>query len=409
MPLRDILKENHIYHHILNTFSDTVMQNRKPAKNCRQLIILSCLLAVCIFSACTTISPETTVEAIIPLSGQYSDYGQRLQAGMETAVIRLNRERLQAGKPALTLSVTDTRSTSQYAVTAFNRAAARKPAVIIGPGPTDEARRLTYSANRAQLPLVMPVASGDFLTARGNYVLRMCSSDSQQADAIADYLFNTLGIQEIAVLIDLHKEGTYGRNLSQDMAGSFRSRGGRVTATEGFHNSDKSYREQLQRIIAAAPQGIFIPAIAPSAARFVREARLLGYEGWIIGGDAMAEPEFCANLDGEAGKILFTSQYSDSAATAEGEIFRQEFSRLHSYSPGDCEALGYDAVLAAVRAREAGETFIDGWTKIEGMEMTCGTFTLDTESNLNHPVFINTIAKDETTGRFRIQHLQTQE
>ena len=187
-------------------------------------IKLFLLTIVSLAAACTPkdqLVPVETVEAILPLTGQYSGYGKRLQAGMQTAVRKLNGERAAQGRSMLMLNVTDTGSSPHGALAALKKAAHRDRSVVIGPGPTDEARRLIHAANSMQLPLLMPIASGDNLTARGNYLFRTCFTDAKQAHAISDYIYDELGLREIAVLIDLHKEGTYGRNLSQDIASTF--------------------------------------------------------------------------------------------------------------------------------------------------------------------------------------------
>ena len=364
------------------------------------------LLVTALAAACTPGSREIPVEAILPVSGQYSGYGLRLQAGMQTAIARLNKERAAKGQNLLVLNVTDTRSSPQGALDAFRKAAQRDRSVIIGPGPTDETRRLIHAANSMRIPLLMPIASGDNLTVRGNFLFRTCFTDAKQARAISNYIFDELQLKEIAVMIDLHNEGSYGRNLSQDIARNFRARGGRVTVTEGFRNSDPSFREQIYRIMSVSPEAIFIPAIADSAAKFVREARLLGYEGWIIGGDAMAEPEFLNQLGDEAGDILFASQYSPDAGTTESSVFKTEFAGLYDYLPGDCEALGYDSVLLAVTARENADSFQAGWRNIQGLELVSGPFKLDSNSNAAHPVYLNTAERNTDTGLFCIKTIK---
>ena len=354
-------------------------------------------------------TPELELGVILPLSGEYAHYGKETLRGMNVAVETLNSERVPAGLPEVKLQVIDTDSIPYRALAGYKKLVNRGFPLVIGPGPTDETRLLIHGVNDSGIPLLMPIASGDNITARGNSIYRVCITDGFQAQVLVDYMRNELGISELAVMIDLQKDASYGRNLAQAVSNKFKNAGGRVTITESFRDGAKSFTDQLIRVISRNPQAIFIPASASSSARFVREARLLGYEGWIVGSDSMAEPDFLNYLDGSSGNILFTSNYSPDDDTSGGRMMREAFQERSLGEPGDCEALGFDTILIAVAALERGETFADGWKDCAGLELVCGPLSFSSGNSVNRPVYLNIPAFDDEKGKIVVINVRSQQ
>ncbi len=373
-------------------------------------------LCVALAAAMTTAScglvsntPELELGVILPLSGEYAHYGKETLRGMNVAVKMLNRERVPAGLPEVKLRVIDTDSIPYRALAGYKKLVNRGFPLVIGPGPTDETRLLIHGVNDSGIPLLMPIASGDNITARGNSIYRVCITDGFQAQVLVDYMRNELGISELAVMIDLQKDASYGRNLAQAVSNKFKTAGGRVIITESFRDGAKSFTDQLIRVISRNPQAIFIPASASSSARFVREARLLGYEGWIVGSDSMAEPDFLNYLEVTSGNILFTSNYSPDDDTAGGRMLREGFQMQGLGEPGDCEALGFDSILIAVAALERGETFADGWKDCVGLELACGPLSFSSGNSVNRPVYLNIPAFDEESGKIVVTNVRSRQ
>ena len=373
--------------------------------------ICAALAAALTTASCGLVSDTSELElgVILPLSGEYAHYGKETLRGMNVAVDLLNSERKPAGLPEIKLQVIDTESIPYRALAGYKKLVNKGFPLVIGPGPTDETRLLIHGVNDSEIPLLMPIASGDNITARGNSIYRVCITDGFQAQMLVDYMRGELGISELAVMMNLQKDASYGRNLAQAVSNRFKKAGGRVIITESFRDGAKSFSDQLVRIISRNPQAIFIPASAASSARFVREARLMGYDGWIVGSDSMAEPDFLNYLDGTSGKVLFTSNYSPDDDTPGNRRMREAFRERSLGEAGDCEALGFDAILIAAAALERGETFAEGWKNCAGLELVCGPLTFSSGNAVNRPVYLNIPVFDNESGKTVITNVRSQQ
>jgi branched-chain amino acid transport system substrate-binding protein len=106
---------------------------------------------------------------------------------------------------------------------------------IVGPKNSGSALAAAPLARRAGLPLVLPCATADELTARPGAVFRLCASDRATA-AAASTLASELGVARLAVLAD---DTAYGQRLAtsvRDAAG-----GDGIAVTESPASSDAAF------------------------------------------------------------------------------------------------------------------------------------------------------------------------
>ena len=71
----------------------------------------------------------------------------------------------------------------------------------------------------------------------------------------------------------------------------FEELGGEIVASEVYQAGDTSFSEQLQRIKTANPDVILLSSFAPEVPLVIKEARDMGIETTIVGGDTWDEPE----------------------------------------------------------------------------------------------------------------------
>lgn len=207
---------------------------------------------------------------------------------------------------------------------------------------------------------------------------RVSSNDLYQAQAVAQFVHNQLGLHRIAAI---HDGDPYTTGLTAAFATAFESLGGAVTAIEEVSRGDTDMIPVLTRIAAANPEGIFFPLFPDEAGHVVQQLeKVEGLAGLALFNtesllfteldsvDAyLSGPEFNfgANVNqatGRSGDDLF-------------EAYRQNYneSANHAYI-----ALAYDAATILLRAIEEvavadGDTlFIDRARLREALTSTTG-------------------------------------
>ena len=108
---------------------------------------------------------------------------------------------------------------------------------------------------KAGIPMLSPSATNPQLTQQGSKVFnRIVFTDDQQGADAAKYLFNKMGIKNLAVM---HDGSDYGKGLADIVAKTFTDLGGTVVDTEAITPGETDYIAVLSTIAAKSPQALY--------------------------------------------------------------------------------------------------------------------------------------------------------
>lgn len=207
---------------------------------------------------------------------------------------------------------------------------------------------------------------------------RVSSNDLYQAQAVAEFVHNQLGLHRMAAI---HDGDPYTTGLTAAFTTAFESLGGAVTAIEEVSRGDTDMIPMLTRIAAANPEGIFFPLFPDEAGHVVQQIEKV--EG--LAGLALFNTEslLFTELDSvdaylSGPEFNFGANVNQATGRSGDELFeayRQNYneSANHAYI-----ALAYDAATILLRAIEEvavadGDTlFIDRARLREALTSTTG-------------------------------------
>lgn len=199
---------------------------------------------------------------------------------------------------------------------------------------------------------------------------RTAHNDLFQGQAMADYVFNTLGLTSAAAI---HDGDTYTQGLSQAFSDAFEALGGTMTGFEAIAKGDTDMVPVLTAVAAGSPEGLFFPLFQPESDFMADQVRSVSglEEVVLLSADASLNTDFLALEQSEG--IHFsgpdtrfgenTNQSTGKTAaevlaeyeTANGEVPSAPFWG-HSY---DAAALLLDAIDAASHIDADGNLVID--------------------------------------------------
>lgn len=157
--------------------------------------------------------------------------------------------------------------------------------------------------NEAGIVQISPASTNPQLTLQGlENVFRVCTVDTVQGSFAAEFAFETLGYQSVAVIDD---STPYGEGLAAEFAKAFEALGGTVTSTDKVQVKDQDFTALVTKIRSDAPDFIYFGGMYTEAALVAKQSNDAGFEGPVMGGDG-----------------LYTQQYVDiaGAANAEGDF-----------------------------------------------------------------------------------------
>lgn len=242
-------------------------------------------------SACGTSAPASDkikIGWIGSLTGDQAVWGT-----CESNTVKMLIEELNANGGLLGKQVEgiyyDTKGDAAEAVNAVKRLITQDGVVaIIGPNASGQAISISAVLEQYKVPDIATVATNPKVTVGddGNvkpYNFRVCFIDPYQGAVAAGYAYDRLGLKNAAVLYDVASD--YSQGFTEFFEKTFAEKGGKIVAKEGFKEGDVDFRPQLSKIKESNPDLILMPYYYKEVALSANQARELGINATLIGGD----------------------------------------------------------------------------------------------------------------------------
>ena len=251
----------------------------------------------------------------------------------------------------------DTKGDPQEAVNVAKRLTTQdKVCAILGPNASGNAIPIAPVLEEAKVPDIATVATNPKVTVLDGkvkpYNFRVCFIDPYQGAVAAGYAADVLKAKTAAVLYDVGDD--YSQGLTEFFEEFFVKKGGTIVAKEGFKTGDVDFRPQLSKIKAANPEVIFMPYFFKEVALSSNQARELGINATLMGGDGWPSEQLISMAKDAVEGSFFVNHldYDDP----EVQDFKTRYKAKYDK---DVELNGYlvhDAVLMFVDAlTRAGE------------------------------------------------------
>ncbi len=324
-------------------------------------------------SSSSSSSPSATAfkfGAAGPMTGQYAAYGTSHKQGAEIAVEELNAAGGVNGGQA-SYVIGDDLADPQQAVLVAQKFIDDTSIVVVD-GHMFSGATIAAGAKyqAAGLPMISPSATNPDISTLGNFVWRICMTDSFQGQGLAKYSVETLSKKNVAIIYD---NSDYGRGLADAYASGLTAAGGKVVAKQQYAGGDTDFKAQLTKIKAASPELLFMSGYYPEGSKIARQARELGLDVQLLGSDGYAS-DVLPKLGGAAVEGMLVSTFFDYSKNdpAVQKFVAAYKAKYNGANPDWFAANSYDVVmLAATAAKNAGK---NDRTAINDALGTIGTY-----------------------------------
>ena len=293
---------------------------------------------------------------IEPMTGKEAAFGQQAHRGVLMAIDEINARGGVLGRP-LAVVVEDNQSKPGDSATVAKKLVSREKVVaILSGGTSSNCLEIAPITQAAKIPFIATTATAPEVTEKRDYVFRSCFIDPFQGNVLAKFATTTLKAKRVAVLTSV--SASYSVGLSKVFRDRFAALGGTVVAEQKYSEGDKDFRAQLTAIKAANPDAIAATGFYTEAALICKQARDLGLNVPIFGGDGWEAPEL-VEIGGKAvDGTYYASHYSSESSAPEVRDFVKKYrARFNGETPDSMAPLAYDAALIVADAiRRAGST-----------------------------------------------------
>ena len=260
---------------------------------------------------------------------------------------------------------------------------------LIGENSSNQSLAGAPIAQREGVPMISPSSTNPSVTEKGDYIFRVCFTDPYQGKALAAFVRNDLKLDSAAIIID--RKNDYSVGLAAVFKKEFEGAGGKVVAEQSYAGGDTEFRPQLTTIKSKAPQVLFIPGFYTEVGQIAIQARDLGLNVPLVGGDGWDSPAVIQI----GGKSIEGSYFSDHYFVGDSrpvvKNFVTRYQKLYGAKPEATAALGYDALhIFANAAKRAGsldrKAIRDQIAATKDYQGVSGTISMGADRNPIKPV-----------------------
>jgi len=336
---------------------------------------------------------EITVGEYASLTGGSASFGQSSHKGTALAIEEINAAGGVLGKKIKLVTEDDQSQAGQPATIVRKLIAQDKVIAVLGEVASSKSLEAAPICQDNKIPMISPASTNPKVTQVGNFVFRVCFIDPFQGTVMAKFALSK-GWKNVAVLTDNKQD--YSVGLAEFFVKHFTENGGKIVKDQKYATGDKDFKAQLTAIKAAKPDAIFIPGYYGEVSLIARQARLLGINVPLLGGDGWVGD----SLLKVAGKALdgcfFSSHFSAEDKSATTQAFVTKFKAKYGAVPDDMAALGYDsAMILADSLKRAGSTDAEKLREAIGQTKDyrgiTGTITIDADRNASKSAVILSI------------------
>ncbi len=336
----------------------------------------------------TEATNQSTTEVVIgevgSLTGSDASFGTSTHEGILLAVKQINAAGGIKGK-TVRVVVLDDQGKPEEAATAITKLITQdKVAAVLGEVASTRSLAMAPIAQRHGVPLISPSSTNPEVTKKGDYIFRVCFIDPFQGEVMARFAYNTLKLKRIAILKDVKND--YSIGLSQYFTQVFKQLGGEIVAESSYSATDVDFKSQLTSIKTKNPEALFIPGYYTEVGLIARQARELGLNAALLGGDGWDSDKLQeiggASLNGS----YFSNHYSPDDKSPAVQAFLSEFKKVYGRVPDGMAASGFDAAWILFKAMErapslSGADIRNALAATQQFDGATGLINLDSERN----------------------------
>ncbi len=289
------------------------------------------------------------------LTGKEATFGTSAHEGTLLAIEQVNLSGGVLGKQ-LELLTEDDQTKAGEPANAVNKLISKDGVIaILGEVASSRSLEAAPICQQSHIPMISPASTNPTVTQEGDYIFRVCFNDDFQGGALANFASGTLKAKKVAILTDVKSD--YSKGLAKSFKAKYSNNGGNIGTELDFNGGDKDFKGQLTAIKSDNPDAIFLPGYYNDVALICIQAKQLGMNIPIFGGDGWeSESLLTIGKDAMDGHY-FSTHCSIEQPTPEMTAFVAAYQkRFEGKTPDAMAVLGYDSAMVLVDAIKRAKT-----------------------------------------------------
>jgi len=342
------------------------------------------------------IEDPVPVSAALSLTGAAASYGESQQKGLQLAKEELDQ------KEGVTydLTVEDDQTDPRQGITVFEQFAGDGTSIIIGPTLSNTAFQAQPIAQEEGVPVLAISNTADGITEQGDYIFRDSLTEGQVIPQTVAEAKEVYGLEKVIVMYS--NDDAFTESGYEVFASSLEDEGVEVIDTLTFSKADTDFRSLLTEAKGANPDAIVVSALIEAAIPLVTQARQLGIDVPIIGGNGFNNPQLMADAGEAAEGVVVGAAWNSSSDNPENTAFLEAYEAKFDSQPDQFAAQAYTGLMLidqAVRANCSGERedIKDGLGSIQNTPTVLGELSINDDRDAEHEAVVQVVEDGKFT------------
>ena len=336
--------------------------------------------------SCVIESP-VKIGAALSLTGAAGSYGASQQQGLELALAELNEQ----DGVTYELSIEDDASEPRQGISVMETFVGNGTSIVLGPTLSNTAVAAMPIANDASMPVMGISTTAGGITEIGEYVFRDSLTEAQVIPQTIDAVIDEFDLKKVIVMYS--NDDAFTESGYEVMAETLDGSDVEVLDTLTFSKADTDFRSLLTAAKDQNPDAIVVSALIEAAIPLVTQARELGIDQPIIGGNGFNNPKLMADAGAAAEGVVVGAAWNSASDNPENQAFLAAYEEKFGAQPDQFAAQAYSALYLideAVRSDCSAERsdLRDAIAQLKDVPTPLGAVSINKDRDAEHPAVV---------------------
>lgn len=336
--------------------------------------------------SCVIESP-VKIGAALSLTGAAGSYGASQQQGLELALAELNEQ----DGVTYELSIEDDASEPRQGISVMETFVGNGTSIVLGPTLSNTAVAAMPIANDASMPVMGISTTAGGITEIGEYVFRDSLTEAQVIPQTIDAVIDEFDLKKVIVMYS--NDDAFTESGYEVMAETLDGSDVEVLDTITFSKADTDFRSILTAAKDQNPDAIVVSALIEAAIPLVTQARELGIDQPIIGGNGFNNPKLMADAGAAAEGVVVGAAWNSASDNPENQAFLAAYEEKFGAQPDQFAAQAYSALYLideAVRSDCSAERsdLRDAIAQLKDVPTPLGAVSINKDRDAEHPAVV---------------------
>ncbi len=335
------------------------------------------------------LSGEIPVGFAFALTGDAAIYGTSQKNAVDLAVEEINSSGFLGGATMRAVIEDDT-GRPETATTVFEKLINEDEVVaIIGPTLSNAALSSDPIAQENGVPVVAVSNTAAGITEIGDFVFRASLPERAVIPNTVRVAKQKLGFAKVAIMYA--NDDAFSKSGYDVFKAALQENGVEILTEETFAGRDTDFSAQLTKIKGLNPDALIVSALVTPASGILTQARQLGIQVPVIGGNGFNSPDLTRLAGDAANGVISGAAYFVANENAKNTAFVQAYNSKYGKNPDQFAAQAYAGTyLLAEAIRNAGSTdraaIRNALDQLQNVDTVLGTFSFRNREPEHPPI-----------------------